>query len=108
MSGVKVSPTAGTTSYDTGTGEGCNEIGLKFSPDLYLSTCWIPRSHNGEQKFPRLGGRHSIPNRGALTTYPSTGVTSDFIIMNELQNNSNIAQISFIIPSTVLPPREKP
>ncbi|GBN15104.1 hypothetical protein AVEN_27350-1 [Araneus ventricosus] len=51
-----VSPTRGTTCC---TGDECNEIGLKFSPDSYLSTTveylvqkFFP---TGYKKFPRRG-----------------------------------------------------
>ncbi|GBN55712.1 hypothetical protein AVEN_35525-1 [Araneus ventricosus] len=50
MSGVRVCPTGGSTISSTGgarptvRGDECNEISLKFSPDIYLSTSLIPHT----------------------------------------------------------------
>ncbi|GBO38342.1 hypothetical protein AVEN_171259-1 [Araneus ventricosus] len=54
--------------------EECDEIGLKFSPDLYLSNSLIHCCLNGAQKLSTTGGWHSIPNRGLWSpTGPSPG-----------------------------------
>ncbi|GBM57267.1 hypothetical protein AVEN_58582-1 [Araneus ventricosus] len=47
-------------------GRNAMKFGLKFPPDLYLSTCWIPRCVKGVQKFFR-GGHPGSPT-GAIPT----------------------------------------
>ncbi|GBN31833.1 hypothetical protein AVEN_247881-1 [Araneus ventricosus] len=74
------SPTGGTWSFrqvatTCSKRERRNNYPLKFSPDLYLYTCWIALCMNGVQKFlPTAGGAES-PTGVSCPLGPLTGAT---------------------------------